>query len=228
MRTSLVLFLIGVVERNSLLESQLKNGLRLVRSQSEVQVMKLNEELEKLRLQLKVYRDKDTRTDDEVRRRAAREVELQPRINALLTEIEEMKHEISGVVRDRNNLLVLNKEAEEDLEKARSEAAVSRNECSSLRVEVARYAARERLTIKTFKQTSNGLEDEDEGSQISTDSEEVFVCSWAIGGDERRCGKYFSSKTVRPNIYFALLWILSNLILLLISGFDRTFRIIFS
>lgn len=198
---------VTLAERIVLLESQLKNGLRLIRSQNEAQVSKLTDELERCHLQLRVLKDKDQRTDDTVRRRAAREAELQPRITELLEEIDETRQEVSAVVRNRNQLLVRNREIEEDLEKARSQAAAAHEENLGLRIEIARYVARERLTIKTFKQTSNGLEDGDSDSQVSSDSEEVFVCSWVTEGDEKQCGKHFASKMVRFLICLFLFYV---------------------
>ncbi|KAI0673340.1 hypothetical protein C8Q78DRAFT_1076361 [Trametes maxima] len=75
-------------ERAKLAESQVRDGLAMVRGTFEGQVQKLREEVAKWQGLCKVLQEKDERTDDEVRRRAALEPELREENERLLREAE--------------------------------------------------------------------------------------------------------------------------------------------
>ncbi|THG98956.1 hypothetical protein EW145_g7343 [Phellinidium pouzarii] len=194
-----------LTDRATLAEGQLSKGLEILRAQSANQVHKLSEELDKARILLSVFRGKDERTDDEVRRRAAREVELQPLIDELRMEKREVQSELSTVVRQRNELMVQNKDVSEELDKVRAENVVLNDKIWGLHVDLARLSARERWTIKMFQQTSTGLDDDSDTGNSSRGEEEVYVCGWASANNSaERCGEVLASQQdLRDHLFLA-------------------------
>ncbi|KAI0652056.1 hypothetical protein C8Q79DRAFT_1005287 [Trametes meyenii] len=75
-------------ERAARAESQVRDGLAMVRGTFEAQAAKLRGEVEKWQGLCKVLQEKDKRTDDEVRRRAALEPQLREENERLLREAE--------------------------------------------------------------------------------------------------------------------------------------------
>ncbi|KAH8110935.1 hypothetical protein DFH11DRAFT_1729911 [Phellopilus nigrolimitatus] len=177
-----------LTDRVTLAESQLSKGLELIRAQGAAQVKQLSEELDKTQVLLHVFKEKDQRTDDEVRRRAAREAELQPVIDNLETDKKDLADEVSAVVRIRNELLVKNHDLEDELSKERMEKVEMSDKMRELQVELARFSARERGIKKTF------YCDDDEDATSEPGEEEVFFCAWAGDGGKGRCGATLTSR----------------------------------
>ncbi|KZT00210.1 uncharacterized protein LAESUDRAFT_718280 [Laetiporus sulphureus 93-53] len=78
-------------ERLALAEGQVKDGLRMVRGTYEARIALLEAEAEKWRHVAEVLAARDNRTDDEVRRRAALEPELQEENRRLREELEKLR-----------------------------------------------------------------------------------------------------------------------------------------
>ncbi|KAI5120075.1 hypothetical protein M0805_002636 [Coniferiporia weirii] len=191
-------------DRATLAEGQLSKGLELIRAQGAAKVRKLSEELDKSKLLLGLLREKDQRTDDEIRRRAAREAELQPLIDELYEEKKEMKRELSAVVRQRNELMVQNKDVKEELDHVHKENLVMQDTIDGLRVQVFRLAARERSAKRIFQQTSAVLDDDGDGEVSSRDpgEEDVYVCGWAVDDTAERCGEILlSQQDLRDHLF---------------------------
>ncbi|KAL6302594.1 hypothetical protein BKA93DRAFT_736477 [Sparassis latifolia] len=77
-------------ERIALAESQLRDGLAMLRGTYEQRVQKLQAEADRWRVLCMVLMEKDRRTDDEVRRRAALEPELSEQNRVLREELEKL------------------------------------------------------------------------------------------------------------------------------------------
>lgn len=74
--------------------SQVTDGLTMVKRMYEGRTQKLQEEVERWKGLCKVLSDKDERTNDEIRRRAAQEPRLREENAALRDEVEELKEEV--------------------------------------------------------------------------------------------------------------------------------------
>lgn len=184
--------------RLTLAETQVSKGIQQIRALYSAQAKKMSTELERSQLLLRVLQEKDRRTDDDVRRKAAREPELLAKIEELRADYQEKKGDLATVLRQRDDLLVEKQHLNDQIEAARSERLGLRTELRRLQVELARFSARER-SIKKMIDLPNSLDQdaytEDEDDDPS--EEEVFVCSWAIDDGAERCGETFSNRQVR-------------------------------
>lgn len=184
--------------RLTLAETQVSKGIQQIRALYSAQAKKMSTELERSQLLLRVLQEKDRRTDDDVRRKAAREPELLAKIEELRADYQEKKGDLATVLRQRDDLLVEKQHLNDQIEAARSERLGLRTELRRLQVELARFSARER-SIKKMIDLPNSL-DQDADTEDEDDDpseEEVFVCSWAIDDGAERCGETFSTRQVR-------------------------------
>lgn len=184
--------------RLTLAETQVSKGIQQIRALYSAQAKKMSTELERSQLLLRVLQEKDRRTDDDVRRKAAREPELLAKIEELRADYQEKKGDLATVLRQRDDLLVEKQHLNDQIEAARSERLGLRTELRRLQVELARFSARER-SIKKMIDLPNSL-DQDADTEDEDDDpseEEVFVCSWAIDDGAERCGETFSNRQVR-------------------------------
>lgn len=184
--------------RLTLAETQVSKGIQQIRALYSAQAKKMSTELERSQLLLHVLQEKDRRTDDDVRRKAAREPELLAKIEELRADYQEKKGDLATVLRQRDDLLVEKQHLNDQIEAARSERLGLRTELRRLQVELARFSARER-SIKKMIDLPNSL-DQDADTEDEDDDpseEEVFVCSWAIDDGAERCGETFSNRQVR-------------------------------
>lgn len=184
--------------RLTLAETQVLKGIQQIRALYSAQAKKMSTELERSQLLLRVLQEKDRRTDDDVRRKAAREPELLAKIEELRADYQEKKGDLATVLRQRDDLLVEKQHLNDQIEAARSERLGLRTELRRLQVELARFSARER-SIKKMIDLPNSL-DQDADTEDEDDDpseEEVFVCSWAIDDGAERCGETFSNRQVR-------------------------------
>lgn len=184
--------------RLTLAETQVSKGIQQIRALYSAQAKKMSTELERSQLLLRVLQEKDRRTDDDVRRKAAREPELLAKIEELRADYREKKGDLATVLRQRDDLLVEKQHLNDQIEAARSERLGLRTELRRLQVELARFSARER-SIKKMIDLPNSL-DQDADTEDEDDDpseEEVFVCSWAIDDGAERCGETFSNRQVR-------------------------------
>lgn len=183
----------------SLSEGQLKSGLPLIKSQYGVQLAKLKEELEQSQALVKLFSEKDRRTDDEVRQRAAKVPDYLALIDELRSEKQELKTERDTVLRQRNELLVENKDLGSQLSDERGRCEHMRDENLRLRVELARFGARERSVRKMMIHLNSpaNYDSDAEGEPEDPGQEEFYVCHWARNEDPTaRCGQHFTSKQV--------------------------------
>lgn len=184
--------------RLTLAETQVSKGIQQIRALYSAQAKKMSTELERSQLLLRVLQEKDRRTDDDVRRKAAREPELLAKIEELRADYQEKKGDLATVLHQRDDLLVEKQHLNDQIEAARSERLGLRTELRRLQVELARFSARER-SIKKMIDLPNSL-DQDADTEDEDDDpseEEVFVCSWAIDDGAERCGETFSNRQVR-------------------------------
>ena len=178
-------------------EKQVTDGLVLIRSTYEGHVKRLKDELEKAQTTLKILQERDRRTDDEVRRKAASVPELEAKIVQLQNSNADLKEDANTLVKDRNDLLVLNNTLMSDNETLRTQHGQLEEQGTKLSIQLARYAARERYMIKL-------LHDEPLGnSEVFDVDEEVFVCEWNIP-DGGTCGAIFRTREVSVVIHRAL------------------------
>lgn len=187
--------------RLTLAETQVSKGVQQIRALYSAQAKKMSSELERSQLLLSVLQEKDRRTDDDVRRKAAREPELLAKIEELRADYQEKKGDLATVLRQRDDLLVEKQHLNDQIEAARSERLGLRTELRRLQVELARFSARER-SIKKMIDLPNSLDQDADTDDEDDDpsEEEVFVCSWAIDDGAERCGETFSTRQVRFSI----------------------------
>lgn len=80
-------------QRATLAEGQLQDGLAMLRAMFQGQVQKLQEEVVRWKGLATLLQEKDVRTNDEIRRRAAEEPELRHKYEALREENEKLRRE---------------------------------------------------------------------------------------------------------------------------------------
>ena len=176
-------------------ESQVTNGIQLVRAQYTARVEKLTSEVEKSQILLAVLQEKDRRTDDEVRRRAAREPELLAKIDESRQALQERKADLATVLRQRNDLLVEKQQLTGQIDEGIAERSTMHRELRRLKVELARFSARER-SIKKMIDPLHSQDEDIEDEYEDPDEVDVFVCSWALDGGAERCGEIYLSRQV--------------------------------
>lgn len=180
--------------RATVAEKQVTAGVGLIRITYEVRVQKLEDELNKAKGIVKVLTDKDRLTNDDLRRRAALEPALNATIDKLREESKSLQEGLNNVVKHRNDLLVEKAEMRFEADNLRAEYAPTRDEVRSLRVELARFAARERSIMKEIHAIPD--DPDAEGELEDPGEEEVFICAWAMNDRADRCGELLSSRQV--------------------------------
>lgn len=83
-----------LVERTKIAESQASTGVKMVRATYESRVKKLEDELRRFKALVELLKEKDRRTNDEVRWRAAMEPELRKENQRLRAALEEREAEV--------------------------------------------------------------------------------------------------------------------------------------
>ncbi|KLO18284.1 hypothetical protein SCHPADRAFT_886363 [Schizopora paradoxa] len=175
--------------RLSVAESQVTNGLQLVRNSYDARIATLNTELEKSRILQKILVERDRRTDDEIRKTAATVPQLEATIERLTKMNSDRKGEINALVIHRDALLVAGNESKDELDKLQEQYAIARADILHLSVEVARFGARERSVRKLIHPSPPEY---DVDTEVDPAEEEVYLCEWLIDS-ETRCGELFSS-----------------------------------
>lgn len=183
-----------LLARAKLAEGQVKVGLELIRKQNAAQQQKLRAELERQQVLVNILKTRDTRTDDELRRRAAMEPELQGKIVDLKEEIRDLNNSQSNVLRERNDLLVEKRELNDELCGMRSNYSIMADDMCWLQIRVARLTAREKAFKKVFLTTSEFVHD----NELDRAEERVYICKWMVDHDSKsRCNSLFTSVQVR-------------------------------
>lgn len=182
-----------LTSRATIAESQVTNGLRLVRNGYDARIAALNVELEKSRILQKILVERDRRTDDEIRKTAATVPQLEATIGRLTKLNSERREEINALVMHRDTLLVARNGSKDELDKLREKYAMARADILHLSVEVARFGARERSVRKLIHSSPPEY---DADTEVDPADEEVYLCEWLIDS-ETRCGELFSSVQVR-------------------------------
>ena len=178
-------------DRVQIAESQVQNSIGLIQRAARAKEEQLQFELNRVKGLLHLLATRDERTDDEVRRKAAIEPELRGVIRELKEEISDVRDDLDGVVRQRNEHMVLNRELEDKLTAAQAENKRMENEACTLQVELARFGARERSVKKMMSHTAPY-----HAEDFTADA--VYVCEWLIGGPDgaRRCNALFEEAQV--------------------------------
>lgn len=203
-----------LTERVKIAEGQVTAGLALIRNQSDAKEQKLRTELDRQSILLKVLSTKDLRTDDEVRRRAALEPELQDRIIVLQEEVHDLEIAQSNIVRERNDLLVEKLELSGQLEGLQTKYDELSDSTIWLRVQVERYMARESHTMKCITKLNSSAADDTQtesspdGNESDHGDSKVYICKWLTDHDGKRalssCNSLFASVQVRAGIAHTL------------------------
>lgn len=188
-------------ERVTLAERQVAEGLALIRKTYESQNRKLLDELSKAESRLRLIQNQAFRTDDDVRARAAQYFEEQAKVALLESRISTLKGDQATIVRHRNELLVSTKELEDDRREWISERSSLSFELRRMKVELARYAARERSVKQALRSSGmNDFDDDDEadadGESEDPEEDDVYVCQWATNDSGDWCGALLSTQQV--------------------------------
>ncbi|TDL18663.1 hypothetical protein BD410DRAFT_793053 [Rickenella mellea] len=179
--------------RVTIAEKQVAVGLDLVRSDFGVRVRKLEEELQKARAVLHLFKERDRRTDDVIRKKAAMEPHLLAQIASLKDDATIARTDMNGVLRQRNDLIVKIAQMRDELERSRELHAATMVDRRQLKVQLERSSARERNVMKELHVTP--MDDLDAEGELEDPGEElVYFCSWAINDNCDRCGEVFSSR----------------------------------
>ncbi len=189
-----------LLSRAKLAETQVTNGLQLVRNEYDSRLATLNIELEKSRILSKILVERDRRTDDEVRKTAATVPNLEATIERLTKANSDRKEEVNALVKHRNTLLIAENESKDELNQLREQNAKARADVLHLSVEVARFGARERSVRKLIHPSPPEY---DADTEVDPADEDVYLCEWLVDG-ETRCGELFPSVQVRVAIVLSL------------------------
>lgn len=184
-------------ERIGIAESQATRGVELVRATLAAQIRKLTDELAKAQGALRVLTERDRRTDDAVRKRAAMESELRGKMIGLKTKYAALKDDIQKLLHERDDLLIGAKTLNEQLDVSQVAYKDSQVENRSLRVELARFTARERTAASAlFEPIDNDSDVDAEGEYEYADEEDVYLCAWAVTENGDRCNAVFTTREV--------------------------------
>ncbi|KAF8876922.1 hypothetical protein BD779DRAFT_1804118 [Infundibulicybe gibba] len=170
-------------ERASLAETRARDGVAMVKATFEQRIKSLENDLKSWKQVSTFLMEKDKRTDDEVRRRAAEEPELRERCGKLEELCESFVSQTTmledALERKENELLIFKVEAES-----------SRNEANDLRKQLEEVNA-ELERIRSEHQLTQGH-----------DEELVYRCEWRE--DNKPCEDVFSNKPVSRPHYHSL------------------------
>ena len=184
-------------ERVTIAERQVSAGLDLIRKTYESRNLKLTEECTKATTRLKLLETRAERTDDDVRKRAQLFYEQQGEIARLEDRIESLKDDRKSLKREREDLLVNLRNLEEERHSWTIERSNMDFELRRMRVELAKFAARERSVKQAWDLSVLNDGDIDPPVEEDPDEEEVYVCRWVVNDSGEWCGTLLPTQQVR-------------------------------
>jgi chromosome segregation ATPase len=182
--------------RAVLAERQASEGVALCRATYEARVRKLTDELKKATIRFNLIEAQAQRTDDDVRRRASLFFEQESDIDRLKKRIESLKDDCSSLKTQRDDLLVNLRTLEEERDSWTSERSTMDFEMRRMKIELARYAARERSVMQAWNMPDDDADAVTDGEPEDPGEEEVYVCQW-VNDDGNWCGAALPSQQVR-------------------------------
>lgn len=166
-------------ERAVLAEGQVKNGLTMIRATYEKRLERLEDDMNRWRNMAEFLRDKDIRTNDEVRRRAGEEPELRRRCEKLEDDLERLEEEF----------------AEKEEERATFEQEALRWKDETQRLEGELREAKVELERKRKTRLIMPVGDGDPDDL-------VYRCLWRPEGENQACENVF----MNVEVYFSSLF----------------------
>ena len=177
-------------------ERQVSEGIALCRQTYETRIRKLTDELNKVTVRAKLIEAQAQRTDDDVRRRASLFFEQQTEISRLGSRIESLKDDCRSLKTHRDDLLVNLRSLEDQRDQWIIERSTMDFEVRRMKIELARYAARERSVIQAWNMPDDDADTSAVDEPEDPDEEEVYVCQW-VNDDGNWCGAVLHSQQVR-------------------------------
>jgi chromosome segregation ATPase len=163
--------------RTRIAEEQTTTGVALVKATFQKHIEKLEEDAKKWRVMAMFVIEKDQRTNDDIRRRAAEEPELRARCESLEEHIDALDDQTSNL--------------ESELERKETTVQQLEKEVSAYKKEITRLNIELNEAQSKFERSSKA----GEGSQ--SDHEMLYRCQWRPEGGNDPCEGLFVSVEVR-------------------------------
>ena len=172
-------------KRTAIAEQQAKDGVALIRATFEARVKSLEEDLRSWKRMAEFVVEKDRRTNDEIRMRAASEPEWRAKLKRAKDELAKC-HDV------QEDQQVQLDEVQKQLEDAEEDVQRYKSEAHRLALELAEA----NTTLERLGRNGQSEDSSGDGHQF------VYRCSWQVGAPGEFCRQYFGKLSVCDFAFF--------------------------
>lgn len=187
-----------LLKRAQRAEKQVISGLAILRADFKGRVEKLTEELNKSKGVVALLTEKDRRTNDTIRQKAASVPALIARIKNLEEESRMLREDMGNLLRHRDDIEVERAQLNASLSELGVAHEKTLSENKRMNIAILRYKAMERyfLVELSLSASLDDTEPDAEGEVEAPEEEEVYKCEWHIDEETGSCGEVFRTKQV--------------------------------